>query len=376
MTQRISREKKKLILDKGTGVLPKSLFMGFALGGALMIWVLKMLGLSQFITVAVPVSCIISYCVLAYKIDSFFLTEEKIGDNAYYLGFLYTLTSLSYALWMFSSGNNAPEYIIGSFGVALWSTIVGIAGRVFFSQLRNDPNDIERSARVRVAETASNLAAELHQATVAFNSYTRSLQQSVEEAYIDLNKKMEAQIYESCARINEVSNTVADGISKKYDQLDSTIELLVKSSNQAVNSFDKMGQNIDLSTANIESAVTNLAKVVNQQAQDTQNVSLSLNGMLRDLAALSQKLGELNTNSSGLDSLSKNVSSLSNQIHELLKSYSLGLATVTEEQKLLIAKMSEHANALEKQLERSRQYTNDTHQSLAQMTRNLAEKLG
>jgi len=98
--------------------------------------------------------------------------------------------------------------------------------------------------------------------------------------------------------------------------------------------------------------------------------------MLRDLAALSQKLGKLNTNSSSLDSLSKNVSSLSNQIHELLRSFSSGLTTVTEEQRLLISKMTEHANALETQLERSRQYTNDTHQALAQMTRNLAEKLG
>jgi hypothetical protein len=289
MRERISRAKKKLILDKGTGLLPKSLFVGFAMGGALAIWILKSLGLSQF-AVIFSVLCIFMYCFAAYEINDFSLTEEKIGDNAYYMGFLYTLTSLSFALKMFSSGQNTTEHIISSFGVALWSTIAGISLRVFFSQLSHDPNDIEKSARIRIAETASTLAAELHQASGAFNSYRMSLQQSMEEAFIGLSTRMENQATESFARIKEASDGVADSINKKYDQLDSTIDSLVKSSKQTVNSFDKMSKNVDLSTANIESAVSNLVIVVKQQTQETQNVTLCLNSMLRDLATLSQKI--------------------------------------------------------------------------------------
>ena len=48
------------------------------------------------------------------------------GDNFYYLGFIYTLASLSAALVELRTGINSTA-ILGAFGVALITTIVGIA---------------------------------------------------------------------------------------------------------------------------------------------------------------------------------------------------------------------------------------------------------
>lgn len=54
------------------------------------------------------------------------LRLDRLGDNFYYLGFIYTLASLSAALVELRTGINSTA-ILGAFGVALITTIVGIA---------------------------------------------------------------------------------------------------------------------------------------------------------------------------------------------------------------------------------------------------------
>jgi hypothetical protein len=68
----------------------------------------------------------------------------KLAINLYYIGFLYTLTSLGVSLWQFSSTEGA-ETIVTNFGVAIASTIFGVALRVLFNQMRQDPVEVERA---------------------------------------------------------------------------------------------------------------------------------------------------------------------------------------------------------------------------------------
>ena len=76
------------------------------------------------------------------------LRDDQSGDNLYYMGFLFTLTSLGAALMHFSAARAAEE-IVRNFGIAITSTIVGIALRVLFNQMRRDPLEVERIARAR-----------------------------------------------------------------------------------------------------------------------------------------------------------------------------------------------------------------------------------
>lgn len=71
----------------------------------------------------------------------------QAGDDIYYLGLLFTLVSLIYtliALFILDSAGdtaaNARE-LIGSFGIALFSTVAGILGRVILHGMRTRPDD-------------------------------------------------------------------------------------------------------------------------------------------------------------------------------------------------------------------------------------------
>jgi hypothetical protein len=82
------------------------------------------------------------------------LRDDQAGDNIYYMGFLYTLTSLGVSLYQFGDADSGTA-IVRNFGIAVASTIAGVAGRVLFSQMRRDPVEVERSARLELAVRCS-----------------------------------------------------------------------------------------------------------------------------------------------------------------------------------------------------------------------------
>ena len=84
------------------------------------------------------------------------------GDNLYYLGFLYTLTSLAHSLYRFSADEADTEVIVTNFGIAIFTTILGMALRVLMGlPTVDDPSSLDESARLDLAETARKLRREM-----------------------------------------------------------------------------------------------------------------------------------------------------------------------------------------------------------------------
>lgn len=346
-------KKKSRKFEGGTGVLPKALFVLMAIFGCITIWTLKSFDVAPFITVGVPVSLIFIYCGLAWRAPLFYIREDLIGDNAYYLGFLYTLSSLAYALWRFQINQGGdPADIIGSFGVALWSTIVGIAMRVFFSQLRQDPHDIEKEARVKIAQTASLLSSDLYQASVTFNNYTRGLQQSVDEVFHRAKEMSDKTISALEVVNNKIGQVEAPDslINRKIDGIFSDLESATKRLN---NLADGQTKSVESLVASSGTLVENI-NTLNTQVSGMQNSSAVIGAGADNI----QKIGTL------ISTMQEDLSRLSQSFRDL---YSKNAETV--------AGISRHAQELEGQLIRSRQYTEETHEALSSMTKTLAEKL-
>ncbi len=153
----------------------------FTLGVAGLIW-LKLHGASQLEVTGWPATMMPLYALFAVFTKRFRLRADQIGDNCYYLGLLFTLASLSFSLYEFETGITSAEKIITNFGIALTTTILGLFLRVFLSQFRQDPIDIEREAQLELADASSRLRSQLDTMVLEFNAYARGLRQSVEEA--------------------------------------------------------------------------------------------------------------------------------------------------------------------------------------------------
>ena len=137
--------------------LSKKMFIFFVIFGCVFIWIAKILSIPQLIITPLVVIIIPLYCFLSLRNKEFFIKEDQVGDNAYYMGFLFTLASLSHALFTFNGSNgNEINQIVGNFGVALWSTIAGIASRVYIAQLRQDIDEVEEDVKIKLLETRKN----------------------------------------------------------------------------------------------------------------------------------------------------------------------------------------------------------------------------
>src|SRR3546814_17959688 len=82
-----------------------------------------------------------------------------------------------------SSACALPIYpqIIANFGLALATTIAGLALRILFTQMREDPVEIEREARRDLAEATSRLKAELDTSVIELSSFRRATAPSLAE---------------------------------------------------------------------------------------------------------------------------------------------------------------------------------------------------
>ena len=127
----------------------------YALVGAFIIGIAGNVALKLYDVAPLPAALwsagtIIGYAVVTWKVGLLRIEPETTGDNCYYLGFLFTLTSLAVTLYQMASdaaGEAALRNVISGFGIALSSTIVGIALRVLLLRLRPDIVAKDRQAR-------------------------------------------------------------------------------------------------------------------------------------------------------------------------------------------------------------------------------------
>jgi len=137
----LNRPRLDLPSDLPPGLMNGLLFFAVVVVGSSYIIASKLNNFGAFAVTAVPVLIMIAYAVVLGGVRLFHLRDDQSGDNLYYMGFLFTLTSLAVSLYQFSA-TRAAEEIVQNFGIAIGSTITGIGLRVIFNQMRRDPVDV------------------------------------------------------------------------------------------------------------------------------------------------------------------------------------------------------------------------------------------
>lgn len=175
-----------------SGVSVVVLFVPAAvLGGAGMIF----LRAQEFhVGYAVGLGCgvIALYAILAMLLKPKALPSGLIGDNCYYLGFIFTLVSLAWTLYALSesSGEDRIVEVVSGFGIALLTTLAGLIARVALNPPRVDLADEEQLTRVSLAREAALLQKELIQTTAAHKQFGSIVRQSLDE----FSRKFEADL--------------------------------------------------------------------------------------------------------------------------------------------------------------------------------------
>jgi hypothetical protein len=213
----LSRDEDRL--DRAQRTLPrrhffnempdKGLFALVSVAGFAAILILKVRGFDADLVAGGAVTLMLVYGFVAFQFRRVRLRPDRLGDNFYYLGFIYTLASLSAALLQLRTGARM-EQLLGSFGIALFTTIVGVAGRVLFVQMRGDIDEVEDEVRKDLLATSADLRSQLSMALAEFETFHTAVQQAARKA------AQQSDAQDAISNISRIANAAADNIDKAF----------------------------------------------------------------------------------------------------------------------------------------------------------------
>jgi hypothetical protein len=186
-------------------------FLAAALGMGFIV-LAKVSGFGQLAVTAVPIGILFIYAVILFRWRRLTLRDDQAGDSLYYLGFLYTLTSIAVSLYQFSLSESGQEQIITNFGIAIATTIVGLALRVMFNQMRQDPAEVERVSRLELADASRRLRREIDSVVMELNVFQRTAQQSAIDNQRTLQDRVASTLQASYASFGESVSELAGRI--------------------------------------------------------------------------------------------------------------------------------------------------------------------
>jgi hypothetical protein len=237
------------------------LFLVFVSIGAVYIVWAKLAGAPGILVTVIPLGLMLVYALTLGFARYFRLRDDQAGDNLYYLGFLYTLTSLGVSLWQFSV-NQGAEGIVTNFGIAIASTILGVALRVVFNQMRQDPIEVERTARLELADAARRVKQELDGTAFEFASFRRATQQMSEEALAETRERaerLETQLFEAVKRLADPLKTASEQSKEAIDRLAAALMSRLEETGKTLSTQkEKLASAADIVTASLEEVQSRL----------------------------------------------------------------------------------------------------------------------
>ena len=389
-------------------------FMAFAIIGFVGILSAKAMRVETVWVAIGAVALMLLYAMLIAKAGTGRLKADQAGDNCYYLGLIYTLTSLSYAIFTFDPDDTATTIVQG-FGVALATTIVGLILRVFFNQGRPDLEDTEIEVRTELADAVGRLKAEINAAVRDLHDFNVVTQQRLEEMHQSAAKNIEAVTKVSVTGMQDVAAAAAAVIQEEADEFKTRSKRYTTTFDSLLTKVERHGGLLD-GVANAQEQLTRSTESIGASVDDSRNAveailatsssaRTSVDAAQESVASARQIADQLLTSAAALQ---KGVASMNEAIErrldELAAAPALASAAAVESLERASKALESHLGALKElhtstltafelktrnstelaadqnrkladELDRSRELVGKVHSSLADMTDRLATSL-
>ena len=218
--------------------------------------------------------------------------QPRLGDEVYYLGLLYTLTSLCAALvslFLLSGGEQTLEErtdeMIGSFGIALLTTMAGIVMRMTLQRGGTE----EQATIIRIPHSASDSSGEgveIEGITVDLERYAyelrRQLQNSTNAFMAHANQAI-LQAKTTHAHMDEMMQTFHDGLEEKAKAELESLKSIYKS---VAEKAEEARQRTEAQQEGIQSALERLEAQVKSMDDSIERIRVGSGETAENLGAI------------------------------------------------------------------------------------------
>jgi hypothetical protein len=202
----------------------KILFAAAVILGVVTITAVDAANASKWIAVVICVTLMVGYMLAALLLAGLRLRADQTADNLYYLGLLYTLASLGVALIRFANSEQATTSILRNFGIAIFTTIVGVGLRVFVSQFREDPEDLEYEAKAALSESVHHMRTQLDLSVAELRGFADGMKQVVSD-FTDKTTQSTAEALDTAVgRFGAAADAMGQRFQKTADTFEARVE--------------------------------------------------------------------------------------------------------------------------------------------------------
>ena len=266
-------------------MMVRALLIAFVVGGLMIVVVrIQFPSLAGGMVAATLAAATIVFLGIFYGHRRSEMDNQRAGDNLYYLGLLFTLISLAYvlvSLFIFGSNDDLEQRVhvlVGNFGIALSSTVVGILGRIVMQSIGDAPRTLAplevkekvnalESGRVEIVESVESAVGEammlrrqIREATEAFSHFTRMTLNQAEQTkvhtdallrefseHIDqLAKHGRAEALRGLSETTEAWQKAAEGIGTESEKLlDSANQHIKATATQIEHNWSTVAERVD-----------------------------------------------------------------------------------------------------------------------------------
>lgn len=261
----------------------------------------------DFLAVLISVTVIVLYTFYIVKTpDRTGISLDRAGDNAYYLGLLFTLLTLVYSLYKVAgivSGFDVSQVgdeisvrpgnrvirLLPDFGLALMSTVTGIFCRVLVQQFRDDPADIETQARLELGRAVRELRASLLRAVADINTLSQSTNAATSEMVHYINRTLREAADVNAGTITQVG----EGLRQLAGSFTSQVQKISDFADGVMRQIDATSQSMNEATTEM---VLHIKKTLEQAAEDNAGTMTRVG---KEIGELVQELADQETKISG-----------------------------------------------------------------------------
>lgn len=215
---------------------------------------------------ALPLTAMALYIILGFRRSDKDVSDEKFADSCYYLGFIFTITSIIFSLFDLPQIGAKMSEIAIRFGVAMVSTVIGLAVRVYLVSFKQDLNDAVSAAEDSVIDATHRLREQL---TIALEKM-REFDSRVDEA-------TKATIANVSIGVEKLTGTYGEKLTEFFEDLaqenkeafEDALSEVKTASNRLSDSVDGYSAAMRTNLQSIEAKVTHFASAVTQRLQET-----------------------------------------------------------------------------------------------------------
>ena len=171
------------------------------------------------VVTAVPLLLLGVYGYLVWRLPEMYRGGGD-ADNAYYLGFLFTIVSLSVTLYQvgFKDDAGVSVVLVQNFGIALSTTIAGLLFRTFLSPHHIDVGQQDEQARFQLYSATNDFVAALETSAARINETFEVHTGRLAESFIEAARIMTEQLPSETARATQALSVFGSDVTQALDR--------------------------------------------------------------------------------------------------------------------------------------------------------------